>query len=116
MIHAVIDLSVKNRAFVLGGVLGFIALGLWSMSEVRFDAFPDLTNVQVQVLTASPGMEPQEVERLVTWPIERALGGVPGMTQVRSLPRTGCTGRTGRTGRAGRARGPRCGSGTSGRS
>jgi heavy metal efflux system protein len=89
MIHAVIDLSVKNRAFVLGGVLGFIALGLWSMSEVRFDAFPDLTNVQVQVLTASPGMEPQEVERLVTWPIERALGGVPGMKQVRSLSRTG---------------------------
>ena len=84
-----IEASVRNRGFVLIGVLAFLALGVWSFRAITFDAFPDLTNVQVQILTSSPGMASEEVELLVTAPIERALGGTPGMNQVRSLSRTG---------------------------
>ena len=85
----IIEKSVQFRWMVLLGTLGFIALGLWSFQETRFDAFPDLTNVQVQILTASPGMASEEVELLVTRPIERALSGVPGAAEIRSLSRTG---------------------------
>ncbi len=89
LLHRIIELSVRHRGFVLGGVLAFIALGAWGLSQARFDAFPDLTNVQVQVLTASAGMASEEVELLVTLPIERELGGIPGVIELRSLSRTG---------------------------
>ncbi|HRE90990.1 MAG TPA: efflux RND transporter permease subunit, partial [Myxococcota bacterium] len=60
-----------------------------AFSTMRFDAFPDLTNVQVQVLTSTPGLGSSEVEELVTAPVERAMGGLPGLTEVRSLSRNG---------------------------
>ncbi len=89
IISRLIEMSVRHRAFVLIGVLAFVAVGARSVDRMTFDAFPDLTNVQVQVLTASPGMAAEEVELLVTLPIERALNGTPGLSELRSLSRTG---------------------------
>lgn len=84
-----IGASVRNRAFVLIGVLVFAATGVMAFRAMTFDAFPDLTNVQVQVLTTSPGMGSREVELLVTTPVERALNGTPGLVELRSISRTG---------------------------
>jgi cobalt-zinc-cadmium resistance protein CzcA len=89
ILHKIIEASVKNRLFVLIGVVAFVALGAWGLTQARFDAFPDLTNVQVQVLTSSPGMASDETELLVTLPIERELSGIPGVVELRSLSRTG---------------------------
>ncbi len=89
LLEALVRASVRNRFFVLAGTLVFAAFGAWSFHTMTFDAFPDLTNVQVQVVTASPGMASSEVEMLVTVPIERSLGGLPGVQQVRSLSRAG---------------------------
>ncbi len=89
ILHRIIELSVRHRTFVLVGVLAFVVAGVWGVSTARFDAFPDLTNVQVQVLTASAGMASEEVELLVTLPIERELSGIPGVVELRSLSRTG---------------------------
>ncbi len=88
-LHRLISWSVENRLFVLLGVVAFVGVSVASLRSMTFDAFPDLTNVQVQVLTASPGMGSEEVEVLVTAPLERALGGTPGMEQIRSISRTG---------------------------
>jgi len=89
LLNRIIELSVRHRIFVLIGVFAFVLVGSWGVTQTRFDAFPDLTNVQVQVLTASAGMASEEVELLVTLPIERELGGIPGVTELRSLSRTG---------------------------
>ncbi len=89
ILDALIGWSVRNRYLVLLltflGVLG----GLAALQRLTFDAFPDLTNVQVQVLTTAPGMGSEEVERLVTLPVERSLGGLPGVEELRSVSRPG---------------------------
>jgi cobalt-zinc-cadmium resistance protein CzcA len=84
-----IDACVTHRALVLALTLVAVVLGLVSLQRMTFDAFPDLTNVQVQVLTSSPGLGSEEVERLVTMPVERALGGVADVRQLRSVSRPG---------------------------
>lgn len=89
LLDKLIAWSVQNRLFVLVGVLAFLGFGAWSFHRMTFDAFPDLTNVQVQILTSSPGMASEEVELLVTLPVERALSGTPGLVELRSLSRTG---------------------------
>jgi len=89
LIHRLIEASVRNRWFVIVGVLVFAVLGVRSFMTATFDAFPDLTNVQVQVLTSSAGMSSEEIEKLVTAPIERAMGGLPGMANLRSKSRAG---------------------------
>ena len=89
IVTRLIQLVVDNRLFVLIGTLAFAGVGLYAFSTMRFDAFPDLTNVQVQVLTSTPGLGSSEVEELVTAPVERAMGGLPGLTEVRSLSRNG---------------------------
>lgn len=89
LLDLLISFSVRRRAFVMFMTLVMAAWGGWSLSHLKFDAFPDLTNVQVQVVTASAGMSSLEVEQLITLPIERALGGLPGVSELRSLSRTG---------------------------
>ena len=89
LLDKIIAWSVRNRAVVVAMVMLFCGFGLWNVFETRFDAFPDLTQTQVQVITASPGMGPGETELLVTLPIERELGGIPGVANVRSLSRAG---------------------------
>lgn len=87
--NGIIGWSVRHRALVVVFVILFAVLGSFSASKLRLDAFPDLTNVQVQVLTNSPGMSSNEVELLVTAPLERTLAGTPNVELIRSLSRTG---------------------------
>jgi cobalt-zinc-cadmium resistance protein CzcA len=84
MIDNLIAWAVRNRTLVLLGVLALIGGGVWALRSLRVDAFPDLTNVQVQVLAEAPGLSPMEVERLVAFPVEVALNGMPAVTEIRS--------------------------------
>ena len=84
MIERMIDWAVRNRVLVLLGVCALVGGGLWALRGLRVDAFPDLTNVQVQVLAEAPGLSPLEVERLVSFPVEVSLSGLPRVTEIRS--------------------------------
>lgn len=81
--------SVHHRFLVLLLTALAVVGGLAAMTRLTFDAFPDLTNVQVQVLTTAPGMASEEVEMLVTLPVERALQGLPDVVTLRSISRPG---------------------------
>jgi len=85
----VIALALRSKAVVLIGLLVLSALGFRAAQQLPIDAVPDVTNVQVQVLTDSPGLSPIEVERFVTWPVETAMSGLPRTEEVRSLSRFG---------------------------
>ncbi len=89
ILQRVVALSVQNRVAVLVLTVLFAIGGVFSFQNMVFDAFPDLTNVQVQVLTTAPGLGSEDVERLVTLPVERSLGGAPGVEELRSLSRPG---------------------------
>ena len=89
MIDRLIQWAVKNRWTVLLIVGALIGGGLWALRTLRIDAFPDLTNVQVQVLAEAPGLSPMEVERLVAFPIEVSMNGLPRVTEIRSTSKYG---------------------------
>ncbi len=85
MISAIVQFSVRHGLLVLV-IIGILAgLGVYALPALPIDAFPDVTNIQVQILTSVPGRSPIEVERFVTFPIELQLAGLPGLTEVRSL-------------------------------
>ena len=84
MIEKLIGWAVRNRVLVLLGVAALIGGGVWALRSLRVDAFPDLTDVQVQVLAEAPGLSPMEVERLVTFPVEVSLNGMPRVAEIRS--------------------------------
>ena len=81
--------SVAYRWVVLALTVVFAGVGVFSFQRMTFDAFPDLTNVQVQVLTSSPGLSAEDMELMVTVPVERAIAGTPGLETLRSLSRSG---------------------------
>jgi cobalt-zinc-cadmium resistance protein CzcA len=85
MIDRLVTWAVRNAALVLFLVAGVAGAGIWAAQQLRVDAFPDLTDVQVQVLIDAPGLSPLEVERLVAFPTEVALNGLPRVKQVRSI-------------------------------
>jgi cobalt-zinc-cadmium resistance protein CzcA len=85
----VVEWAVRRRRRVLYLVMLLIAAGIWALQTLRVDAFPDLTDVQVQILVEAPGLSPVEVERLTITPIELALNGMPRVVQVRSLSKYG---------------------------
>lgn len=89
MFEAVIGFFIRNRFITAMGVLAIVAAGLYALSRLPVDAVPDITNNQVQVVTVSPSYAPQEVEQMVTFPIEMALSNVPGIHEVRSISRYG---------------------------
>ncbi len=89
MIDKILEFSVRQRVLVLMGALALLFAGLWSAMKLPMDAIPDITGVQVQVNTTVPALAPDEVEKLVTVPLEMALGGVAGVTEMRSLSRFG---------------------------
>ncbi|MBN8909035.1 MAG: efflux RND transporter permease subunit, partial [Rhodospirillales bacterium] len=89
MINAIIGRALSQRFIVVLGALGLLAFGLWSTLRLNLDAFPDVTNIQVQVNTQAPGLAAAEVERLITFPVESVMNGLPGVTQVRSISKTG---------------------------
>ena len=84
-----IEFALRQRGIVTLGVGMLTLFGLFSLSQIPFDAFPDLTGVRVDVATTAPGLAPEEVEQLVTYPLESALMGLPGVTGVRSVSKSG---------------------------
>src|SRR3954467_873900 len=89
MLRAVVSGALKQRLVILVIALCLVAFGVNAARHLSVDAFPDVTNVQVQVATEAPGRSPEEVERFVTVPVEIAMTGLPGMTEMRSLNKPG---------------------------
>lgn len=85
----IVEWSLKNRPIVLVATLLFTIFGLRSAKDLPIDAVPDVTNVQVAIITAAPALSPLEVEQYVTVPVERAMAGLPRTTQVRSVSKYG---------------------------
>ena len=89
MLNAVITWSIRHRHAVLIGGLALAIAGGLAISRLPIDAFPDTTPVQVQVNTTAPSLSPLEVERQITFPLEQALSGLPGLQEVRSVSKFG---------------------------
>jgi cobalt-zinc-cadmium resistance protein CzcA len=89
MLDRILQFALKQRLIILLGTLLLVGTGLWAMRKLPVDAFPDVTNVQVQILTQAGGMAPTEVEKLITFPIETSMGGLPRLHEVRSLSKIG---------------------------
>jgi cobalt-zinc-cadmium resistance protein CzcA len=89
MIEKLIDFSIRHRWFVLIAVAGLGALGVYNFQRLPIDAVPDITNVQVQINSETPGYSPLESEQRVTFPIETAMAGIPNVEYTRSLSRYG---------------------------
>jgi heavy metal efflux system protein len=89
MIESLIRGALNQRLVVLVLAAVLLAFGLRAAQNLSVDAFPDVTNVQVQIATEAPGRSPEEVERLVTAPIEISMTGLPAMTEIRSLNKPG---------------------------
>jgi cobalt-zinc-cadmium resistance protein CzcA len=85
MLNTIIESSLRNRFPVLVGTLLVAGLGFYSSLHLPIDAVPDLTNVQVQVMTEAPALSPPEVETLISFPIEGAMSGLPNVEQIRSI-------------------------------
>jgi heavy metal efflux system protein len=88
MIHKIVKLNLEYPFITLLAVLTLVFAGAYGYAKLPVDATPDVTNVQVQVLTSAPGLSPMEVERLVTRPIEIAMTGIPHTTRIRSISRS----------------------------
>lgn len=85
MIDALLEFSLRQRALVLGLVLLLSAAGVYAFQSMPIDAFPDVTNIQVQILTEAASLSPAEIERFITFPIELQMTGLPGLAEVRSI-------------------------------
>ena len=89
MIDQVIDGALRQRFLVVVCGIALVAYGVVSALQVNVDAFPDVTNIQVQINTEAPGLAAVEVEQLITFPIESVMNGLPDVTEVRSISKTG---------------------------
>jgi cobalt-zinc-cadmium resistance protein CzcA len=89
MLNAIIDSSLNNRFFVLMATLLIGALGVYSALHLPIDAVPDLTNVQVQVITEAPALSPVEADALLAFPVSGAMSGLPDVEQIRSVSKFG---------------------------
>ncbi len=89
MLDKLLSFALQQRVFVLAAALVLAIVGWRAVQDMPIEAFPDVQDVQVQIVTQSPGQAPEEVERSITLPIEREMSGVPRMTQLRSVSITG---------------------------
>lgn len=89
MLSRIIDLSLGNRLLVTLLIAILAAAGLWRLSMLPVDAFPDTTPVQVQINTVAPALNPEEIEQQITLPTELSIGGLPGLVNVRSVSKFG---------------------------
>ena len=89
MITKLIDLGVENRLLVVLALLSIIVGGVMILPRLNLDAFPDVTNIQVQVNTEARGLAAEEVEQLITFPIEAVMYALPDVEEVRSISKTG---------------------------
>ncbi|WZO98322.1 CusA/CzcA family heavy metal efflux RND transporter [Isosphaeraceae bacterium EP7] len=89
MLNALIEGSLRNRFMVLALTALVAAMGVYSALNLPIDAIPDLTNVQVQILTEAAALSPLEVETLISFPVEGAMSGLPDVEQIRSVSKFG---------------------------
>lgn len=89
MFQKIIHFSVDRKFIVILFVLSIIISGIYSLRQLPIDAVPDITNNQVQVVTSSPTLAPQEVEQLITFPIEISVANIPRVVEIRSISRYG---------------------------
>src|SRR5215475_817384 len=85
MFRFIVTNSLRNRLFVLAVAIVLVAYGSFTLPRIPIDVFPDLNRPTVNILTDAEGLAPQEVEQLVTFPIESAMNGMPGVIRVRSV-------------------------------
>jgi len=85
MIASLLEFSLRQRILVLGLACLLSVAGVFAFQSIPIDAYPDVTNIQVQVLTEAPGLSPIEVERFITYPLELQMTGLPGLAEIRSL-------------------------------
>lgn len=89
LLSAIVRWSLRNRPIVLVCVAIFLVVSIRAAMTLTIDAVPDITNVQVQIITPAPALSPVEAEQYVTMPVERAMAGIPRTTQVRSISKYG---------------------------
>ena len=89
MIQYLVRAALKQRLIVVVVAIILLFFGIQASTKLSVDAFPDVTNVQVQIATEAIGRSPEEVERFATVPIEVAMTGLPGLTELRSLNKPG---------------------------
>lgn len=89
MLKSLVHAALKHRLIYVVVAAVLCGFGVHAAQQLSVDAFPDVTNIQVQVATEAPGKSPEEVERFITIPIEIAMTGLPGMTDMRSLNKPG---------------------------
>ncbi len=89
MIEKLIDLALRSRLLVIMLMLLVMAAGYWSYRQLPVDAFPDVSPNLVQVFTLTEGLAPEEIERYVTYPVEAAMTGLPGVAEIRSISNFG---------------------------
>ena len=85
MLNAIVDASLRYKVLVLVAFAVVIGLGVQAFRQVPVDAFPDVTPIQVSIYTESPGLAAEDVEKLLTTPIEGGMAGLPGVEEVRSV-------------------------------
>ena len=89
MIQSLVRTALQQRLVVVVVAVVLLAFGFNAARQLSVDAFPDVTNVQVQIATEAPGRSPEEVERFVTVPLEISMTGLPGLEEMRSLNKPG---------------------------
>ncbi|MGI2224145.1 efflux RND transporter permease subunit [Shewanella frigidimarina] len=89
MLYKLIEIAVEKRLLVLLGLLATVVASVFMLPKLNLDAFPDVTNVQVTINTEAEGLAAEEVEKLISYPVESAMYALPAVTEVRSLSRTG---------------------------
>ncbi|MBE7412931.1 MAG: CusA/CzcA family heavy metal efflux RND transporter [Leptospiraceae bacterium] len=88
-LSSLVHWSLNNQTIVLGLTVIFLFFGIDSARKLKIDAVPDITTIQVQVITTAPALSPIEIEKYVTYPVERAMAGLPKLVEVRSISRYG---------------------------
>ena len=89
MLNKIIAYSIKNKLIIGMFVIALVGWGVFEVTRLPIDAVPDITDNQVQVITVSPSLGANDIERLVTFPIEQACSSIPGTKQIRSFSRFG---------------------------
>jgi heavy metal efflux system protein len=89
MLERIIALALKQKSFVLLAVTIMVAFGVYAYMTIPIDAFPDVSNTQVEILSSAPGLSALEIERFVTFPIEMSMRGLPDVVQMRSITKFG---------------------------
>jgi cobalt-zinc-cadmium resistance protein CzcA len=89
MIEKLMHFAMSNRFMVMVLIAAIIGLGTFAFKTMPIDAFPDVTNVQVEIVSNAPGLSPLEIEKFVTYPVEMSMRGIPGLVTMRSITKYG---------------------------